>query len=283
MIVLGAFVLIACTCNHHHIYYSPPPQNVPLLREKLEGNLNAGVGTGNVQNIDWLFPQEPQSDCFYYQASFSPRKYIGLASSYTKFNGANSCNDLEGRGRGYMFDIAGGYYRTFDSLGNINNLLHFGKFGKYLVVESYFGIGISGQRHIYRDHSYTGTSELNATYFYLQPAFGINCRWLTLAISTRLNQFYYYDIQTEYPAGYPSSQYTVEEMEFLNYIGTHRSQFFVEPCLTLRLGWRFIKLSAQYGLSHSLNGYRPEVFYDPDRLTIGLSFNLEPRLFRQKD
>lgn len=294
LIVLGAFVLMACTCNHHHIYYSPPPQNVPMLREKMDANLNCGFGSGNIQNNDWLFPNEPQSSGYYAQASFSPVKFLGIACNYSSYKAQRFCKesssgnpptdtDLEGKGNGFMFDIAGGYYRTLDSLGKISEHLHLGRIGKFIVLESYFGLGISAQHHLYRDHSYTATADLNANYLYIQPAIGVNCNWLTLSVSARFNQFHFSRIYTNIPGGYPPSQYADEEIQFINYISSHRSQFFIEPCFTAKLGWKYIKLSLQYTLSHSLNGFRPNVFYEPDRITFGFSFSFASRYLRRNN
>jgi hypothetical protein len=280
-LITSAFVLMACTCSQHHVYYTPPVQNVPLLSEKNEINVQAGFASGELPNNDQTCGNAYASG-FFFQGAHSPRQHLGLAlnfmhvaltrSYYENSNG--NITDVAGSGTGFAFDGSAGYYTTLDKL------LHSEKtaaFSKHIILEAYGGLGYSGQEHSYRDSSFSGHADLNSFLFFVQPAIGINLRWLTLALSLRANNFYFYNINTAYPDYYPGSAYATQESNFLDYLGTHRMQNFIEPAFTVKGGWKYVKLSFQYCTSLVLNSGQPSNAYETEKISLGLSINIAPR------
>ncbi|MEW6468945.1 MAG: hypothetical protein AB1458_08480 [Bacteroidota bacterium] len=280
-LVLAALITMACSCPRH-VYYSPPAQNVPMLKEKGELSAECGLTSGRIpQPYDFCEPT--YTGGFYLQAAYSHRSNIGIAfnhmmvdRSWKQYSNSNgNVTDLEGSGRGFATDLGAGYYMTLERFGWL------GKAGKYIQVEAYSGLGYSGQSHFYRDSAYSGSADLKALIFYVQPAIGVNLPWLTVSLSLRQNNFYFHRIRTSYPDNYPGSNYARVETDVVDYLQRHPFQAFIEPAFTIKMGWKHIKLSFQYCLSSGITGLT-YVATEPQRFSLGLQINIAARYKKVK-
>jgi hypothetical protein len=281
-LLIAWLILMSCTCSQNHVYYSPPPQNVPLLTDSGEVNLNGGICTKDGQNFV-LFGAQDQSGSSggYIQAAYSPKKHWAGALNFMQVSKSATCTytsgstyeHKKGTGKGYIFDAGIGYYTTGDLLfRNANNT----KLLSHLVFETYAGIGQSTQRHTYEDSIYSGSSKLDAFVLYVQPTFGIKTRFFMIGASFRLNSFYFYNIETHYPSNYGGSEYANEEIRNINFLAENPFQPFIEPAITVRAGYKWVMLQFQYVYSEPFKAMKLNA-YESTKLVFGINVNLNPK------
>lgn len=268
-------ILMSCTCSQQHFYYSPPAQNVPMVTTKGEVALDGGGCSGLAVFDHSVSEEKKATDGFYGHAAYGIGSHIGLSGTvmhlkeskicYTAINGV-ATRDISGSGSGYAFDLGAGYFNTFDSF--FPKAKH-PELIRHALVELYGGLGQSGQRHTYHDSIYTGTSDLQACLLYLQPALGIKTKWFQVAGSLRFNNYFFTTVATEVPGNYPDSEYVTTELRHINFIRANRWQPFIEPAITVRIGYKFVMLHIQYCVTHSLR-HMEESSYEYDKISIGL-------------
>ncbi len=233
------FMMIGCT----HYYYVPPAQNVPLFKEKNEvritANISEDVGTG----VD-------------IQAAYAMTDKFAIM---TNFSSVKDESD-DDYGKGNYFDLALGYYKPFH---------------KNLVFEIYGGFGSSTQNHKYG--YYNGGSpgteaDLSFVKFFLQPSFGYTSNGFDVAVTARLSNIIFREINNR--ASHGSAPY-----EEINLISQNKSSLLFEPSLTLRGGWKYVKVQAQTVYSKNLS--HPELAFFTYRSSLGLTFAFAER-FKQK-
>jgi hypothetical protein len=112
---------------------------------------------------------------------------------------------------------------------------------------------------------YPGTSGKmsgNIVRYGIQPNVGFTAKYFTVALSSRFVLLDYYDI---------GGNLTFEDVDQVAYLRDNRSNFLMEPALTIRGGLERIKLQFQIGTSINVtnNNFRQ----DEEYATLGLSFN----------
>lgn len=152
-------------------------------------------------------------------------------------------------GSGKFFEVGGGYFRpvadnfVFETYG----LVGFG------TVENHFPSLTTG-----RDIS------ANIIRFGIQPNFGYKSKYFSAAISARFVNLMYNNIEGDL---------IFDGVSQKTYLEDNKSNFLIEPALTLRGGFERIKLQLQIG--YSLNASNSDFKQDKTSMTLGLNFNFK--------
>lgn len=230
--IFGACLILLQACVP--MYYAPNAHNVPLLKEKHELRINAGLTAVE----DASGPE--------IQAAYAITDHLGLMIQGAYLKGGNYDTSWEGEGK--IAEIGMGYFK---SLGN------------NMVAEVYGGAGfatITNQRY--------EAFDLRFAKPFIQPTFGFNSKYFEFAFSPKIALVHYKEplILAE--------EYVIDANGIGNYITTKQQQTFfaVEPAITIRAGWKFIKLQGQPGWSFQDIPYSRKVSFN-----MGLSFNLAYR------
>ncbi len=137
--------------------------------------------------------------------------------------------------------------------------------GSQFVFEMYAGVGL-GKLNYEGDFSQEQKKmEVNLNRVFVQPAFGIKRDQYEIGLSTRFSSLSLNQMSTAY---FSSTELIAEEIDGLD-SGAH---LFAEPAITLRAGFRQMKLQAQAGFEAKLNDRT--ISTAPLRLSIGLHLNL---------
>ena len=240
-VVVGCFCMLGCS----HVYYVPPAQNVPLFKEKNEVRIAANYSQDVGKEFD-------------IQAAYSITERFAIMTNFCSV--ADDVSEpQQSYGEGNYFDAAFGFYKPLD---------------RNWVFEIYGGIGTSNQKHRYMDYNEpVSTAELSFISFFLQPNIGFTSKAFDVAVATRLSNITFHSIK--------DNRVSIQnEYDALSRISANKNSFLIEPSLTLRVGWKYVKLQAQ-GLysKHLSNQYLG--FHDY-RASLGLSFAFAERFKNKK-
>jgi hypothetical protein len=213
--------------------YTSNAVNAPLLTKKGEVKLNA-----------------TQSDM---QVAVAAGNHFGvMANGY--FQSHNGGDNYQHRGG--LFEAGAGYYTSVK---------------EHLVFEAYGGAGIG---RVYKQETvkstdnnseYLASFTANGAKMFVQPGIGLTTGIFDLALTQRLSFVKYYR--------FSSQNYTTADLgnDYLENI-TKPTYLFVEPALTARLGYKFIKLQAQYGVTLNMG---PNIRHPGNFATLGLVVDLK--------
>ena len=231
---LGLMIILASLNSCNHYYYAPNAHNVPLFQEKNEARITIARSGG-----DEFVGTE-------FQSAYSITKNIGvmfngffvlpgndggLGSNEMGefFNPIYSSNTTNAAwGKGHLFEFGVGYFKALN---------------KYFVFETYGGFGWGKATNQYDRSS---TSTVNFRRHFIQPSIGFTTEWFDIAFSTRFCGLQYNNID------YNIKIDSYDKVD-LEYIENNRFSVLFEPAITLRGGWRYIKIQTQWGLSRNLN------------------------------
>jgi hypothetical protein len=244
LVLLVVIFLNGCS----HYYYVANVQNVPLFKEKNEYRITAAYGGGDVD----------ESSFYELQGAYSVTNHIGIMSNfmYTKAGEVSERN----YGKGTYFEGAIGY---------------FGPIGRIGVFEIYGGYGIGKQHHEYSYYSgsYLGSADLSLNKIFLQPSLGLTFNAFDVAFSSRLCRLSFNRI--DYQIAKNSTHNNDWKIKEFNDMSS-KSHLFVEPALTLRGGWKNVKV--QYQLLWSIYSSNPKMdFGEQTHHNIGLYFAIADR------
>ncbi len=234
IISLVAGCFLASACNPK--FYSPDTHNVPLISSKGETELTLAGNTNQVE----------------FQGAYGAGSNFGIKANGSFFipedldNGDGGSGKYFEAGVGYFTPVAGNF--VFETYG----ILGFGD------VENHFPSTITA------NPSTTGDVSANVLRYGIQPAFGYKSPHFSAAISSRIVNLTYSKIEGDLIYG------GVTQASYLN---DNKSNFLIEPAITLRGGFEKVKLQLQYG--HSLNLSNSDFRQDKDYLSIGLNFKLK--------
>lgn len=238
VILISALMSTACS----HYYYVPNVQNVPLFIEKNEYHLAAYYGGGD------------ESACAEIQTAYSASNNIGLMANFMSAKGDN--DSRKSSAKGYCLEGAIGYYKPF---------------AEFAVFEIYGGYGGGNQHHTYYDsynHVSEGTADLSFSKLFVQPSFGLTFDAFDIAFSTRICKISYNKINNHITG----NSYENEKIKTLS----DKNHFFAEPAITVRGGWKNLKLQVQAEYSGYLNSPKLN-FFEDSHLSIGLYFKIAER------
>jgi hypothetical protein len=99
------------------------------------------------------------------------------------------------------------------------------------------------------DVIYTGKFDAKASKFFLQPDIGFRSKFVDLIFSTRFSFVKYTNFNS---SNYPTEELKRDYLDGDNLTGPLFA--FAEPAFTLRGGYKYIKLQAQWGLTLNVTG-----------------------------
>jgi len=246
LIALLFLPVLFCSCTHY--YYVPNTQNVPLFREKNEYRISGTLAGGE------------ESSCKELQAAYSVTDHIGIMANFMSVKGG-TISDNYNWARGNYFDAAIGYFKPVS---------------KYGVFEIYGGVGGSNQHHHYMapfsfngtsTTSSAGTADLSFTKVFVQPSFGFTTNGFDIIASTRICLLSFNSVVNQVSGN-------VNENNTLNNI-SDGSHLFLEPAITIRGGWKYVKLQLQASTASYLNN--PDLHFEEYHLSIGLHIAIAKR------
>ena len=227
------------------IMYMPNAQNVPLMKEK--GEIRANVGVSN------------------YQGSYALTENIGLMLNgqyrNSTFTGESGSYNYEYSSSRWLVEGGGGYFKPLGEDG---------------VVEAYGGLGYGGVTFDRSSQDSSGGTQVNSTDRYnanmiklfIQPAIGVTSEYADFAFSMRFVGAKFSSIDT---IGYTEQDLINEQIS-----GVEKPFFaFIEPAITVRGGWKYVKFHTQFIYSHLLT--KEELNRSPFNFNVGINICIADR------
>jgi hypothetical protein len=240
ILMILAIALSSCA----HYYYIPNVQNVPLFKEKNE--FRAIVTEGGTDEISTTE----------IQAAYSITNNLAVMTNFMSANGGERTDNSWAKGK--YLEGAFGYYRPFDKFG---------------VFEVYGGFGSGNQHHQYGTKDIdNGTADLSFVKCFLQPSLGFTFHAVDIAFSTRLTRLSFYNIDNKIKSN--------TESHYVDTIAQNKVSYLFEPAITLRGGWKYVKVQLQ--LSKSKNITHPNLRFEKTNLSLGLYFTIAKRYRKNK-
>jgi hypothetical protein len=249
-------VLIQLLFGCAPLYYSPNAHNVPLLTHKGETTVNLAVSEG-MDGVD---------EGIDLQAATAVTNHFGVLGNFYRAWGSST----HGSGSGTFFETAGGYYTPIPT--------RFARAIEGKFVASAFTGGGVGSVTNYDDADKTAFSKKGFNRIFIQPGFGFKSTYLDAVISLRLANLHYHSVEEQADSpiyNYPNlvSHYHYHARA-ADIIRRKPSYFLLEPALTLRAGWQYIKFQLQVGASTNLTDR--DFPQENQNLNLGLYFDLFP-------
>lgn len=191
-------------------------------------------------------------------------------------------NDLQAAvGLGNNFGImANGFYRNYKTNSNYEHSGLLGEVGigyfksleNNFVFETFVG---GGAGRVYKQQEFTGANDVryigkfdaNAVKGFIQPDFGYKSRFFDAVISSRFSFVKYTSFS---PENYPTQELQNDYLDNNNLTGP--VFMFAEPALTLRGGYKYVKLQVQLGLTVNVTG--SNIKHDDNFSSLGIIFNV---------
>jgi hypothetical protein len=230
---------VFCSCTHY--YYVPSVQNVPLFREKNEYRISGTIGGGD------------ETTCVEVQAAYSITDKVGVMADFMTATGGDEAD--KDYGKGNYFDGALGYYKPISKNG---------------VFEVYGGLGIANQHHEYSTNlynngvitpTYSGKSDLSTLKVFVQPSLGLTFNLFDIGWSTRLNRLSFITVDNNIN----------NNLDLYNELNdpSNKIHYYFEPAITLRGGWKNVKLQFQAAYSYYMNS--PQLYFGEEyHISLGI-------------
>jgi hypothetical protein len=169
------------------------------------------------------------------QLAYAVTDHIGIMANGSFLNvKSDESSAADFNHKSSFFELGSGYYSAFGSRF---------KFG------AYGGAGLGKINAEYENSFWTSGVDVNCTRFFFQPTIGMTSKIFDLGVSTRLVAVSF---------GQNSEKNT---------------GIMFEPALTAKLGWDYIKVVGQVGLSYPINGDDINFVYQPGLFSLGLQGN----------
>lgn len=176
--------------------------------------------------------------------------------------------------------IANGYYKNYDTG---NHYRHGGSMGElgigyllnsegHLVMENYVGAGLG---KVYKQEqlsnpandTYMANFDANAVKGFLQANLGYRSRYFDVALTPKFSFVKY--------SNFSQTNYSDAELK-KDYLDNNRLTdplfVFAEPAITVRAGYKFVKVQAQYGVTLNIGGQ--SIRKTPDFASLGLVIDI---------
>lgn len=176
--------------------------------------------------------------------------------------------------------MANGYYENYEGS---NNYRHGGAMGELgigylmnsegsLMMESYVGGGLG---KVHKREQFTNTAndtymanfDVNAMKGFLQTNLGYRSKYFDVALTPKFSFVKY--------SNFSQSNYSDEQLE-KDYLNNNRLTdplfVFAEPAITVRGGYKFVKIQAQYGVTLNVGGQN--IRKTPDFASLGLVIDI---------
>ena len=223
-------------------------QNVPLFKEKNE--VRATLGISN------------------YQAAYAVTDHVGIMinGQYKKptWSLTTGGTKYQYESKKTLIEGGAGYFSPIDKSG---------------IVEIYAGGGIG---NVSFDRSFSDTLggpstsynkySARTTRLFVQPSFGFSTDIIDIAISARFVGLKFSNIDT---SGYSPAVLEENDLSQLD----KPFYMFLEPAITFRVGWEYVKFHMQAMLSYKLNEESINAY--PFMMNIGLNINIAKRYIKK--
>ena len=224
--------VVFCSCSPK--YYTPNTQNVPIIHEKGQTNLTFA---GNDNQVE-------------FQGAYGISNSLAIQLNGGFFIPKNEGSGDGGSGR--ILEAGLGYYK------NIGDAL---LFDTYLLVglgkmENHFPSSVTDYPNT------TGKLTADVLRFGIQPSLSFHRKYFSLSLSSRITSVNYSNIEG-------SLIYASEDQA--RYLNDNKSNFMIEPAITVRGGTSKFKLQVQ--IARPINVTHPDFKQDKGLITIGLNFN----------
>ncbi len=231
-LIFAVTILVLASCSPK--FYTPNTQNVPLLTEKGETNLTLAGNTNQVE----------------FQGAYAVTQHFALQANGGLFIPADLDNGNGGSGK--FIEVGGGYFNPID---------------EHWVFEAYGLIGIGNFENHFPSSlidypETTGDISANILRVGIQPNFGYKSKYFSAAISTRISNISYNNIQ---------GSLVFDDDNQIDYLEDNSSNLLFEPALTVKGGIEKFKLQLQYGYSFNLTN--ADFMQDESFFTVGINFN----------
>lgn len=143
-------------------------------------------------------------------------------------------------------DSTNNYHKhSFGELG-LGYFMPVGQRGKF---EAFGGVGSGKIQALYENSLWTSRSNVVITRYFIQPTIGITSKLIDAGFSTRIS------------------------IVNLHNEAASSTGIFAEPAITARLGWDYLKIVGQIGLSVPFDSEKNEINYQPLLLSLGIQGN----------
>lgn len=235
-------LLFLSSCSRY--YYKPNAINTPMFTDGMQGHL---VAAGSIGGDGDDGDRTTFADL---QASFSPIKHLGIIGNYSTYN-YSPVSSTATPARAHILE------------GGIGGYIPVGERKVKMVAELYTGIGTGKLR---------SDVDMDVNRYFIQPGIGMRSPWVDAAFNLRW-AFVNFSNLDDNGRG---NTYLVEQ-QLVDMYGNRRidkgSYTFVEPGLTVRGGYKFIKVQLQMVTSLPVSAIAWN--YDPVRFTVGLQLSAE--------
>lgn len=139
------------------------------------------------------------------------------------------------------------------------------------MCEVYGGLGSGSQHHEYYawpNYTYKGNADMTFLKLFLQPSLGVTFNSFDIALSSGFSRLNFTKINNSVDQN--SSYYSDLDM-----ITRNRKSFLFEPAITLRGGWKFVKMQFQY--LHSFNLTNEEMMFEHAKVSLGIYISLSKK------
>jgi len=229
-----AWVLLFSGCSPK--YYVPNTHNVPLLQQKGESAVSFAAGAWRAE----------------LQGAYAVTSNVGLMLNAASFHPED---DEEGDGgKGQLFEAGLGYYRGLS---------------KRTVFEAYGLLGVGDVENHFPstladNPSTTGKIESKLFRYGIQSALGFRSKYFDVSASARISGLNYFNI---------SGSLVFSGEDQVEYLQRENIHLLVEPAVTLRTGYDFLKLQVQLGNTFNLSN--SDFRQDEGHFTIGIGYHLD--------
>lgn len=193
--------------------------------------------TGGINDIG-------EGDLFNLQVVGSPLRGLGVIGGFSRYSHKSDIATLG--------DLGLGIYRKLTE----------GSTGKKLIVETYGGVSLANIRT---------DVNMDLTRYFIQPGLTFKSYYFDTSIQIRYSGLQY----RNFDANGHNEAYLIEKSLIYDNGTRIDDQFyvFVEPALTIRGGYKFIK--AQLQVAHSGTSYYIPWYYKSSTVTLGFALDIE--------
>ena len=187
--------------------------------------------------------------------AYSPVNHLGIIANVSTYSyKADDPDAASGNvdGKAHLAEVGAGYYYT---TGNKMKV----------VYDLYGGIGHGAMYSDVNMIAYRG---------FIQPGIGFRTKYLEFSFNYRLSCIRYYSLNAN---GHDSTYLSQQHLVYENGRRIDNTAYlFAEPTVTIRGGYKFIKMQAQYVIANAVS-HVPWV-YSNEQFNLGVSFELEELL-----
>lgn len=236
-------VMLFSACN---VAYIPNRHNVPLMQEKKDASIS--ISTTNLQGAYAVTDNIAVMGNVY----FRENSWENNPDSNTTLNYDYQANRLLG-------ELGVGYYKPL---------------GENAVFELYGGGGLGNIGFELKDSNpiYDREYKANIQKLFIQPDIGFKSQYFDFVFSTRFSLVNFHDVDT--------TNYSISSLDSDNLYNLDKQPFlFLEPALTLRFGYKFIKAYTQGIVATKLN---PEqINYRSFGVNVGIELDLGDLMYNR--